>query len=162
MQRWSEEDKRLLCELFPTQTSTQLAPVLGRSAHSIRQMAAALGIEKTVHATKNCRPIGSERMDRGILIRKVTDHHRNKKDWRRVDELMWEAVHGPIPPGFHLMLVDGNGPRTLENLALFTKQGHLERVSVHALPPEVADLCRLKGQITKEVRRRIREETEAP
>ncbi|RCW73845.1 hypothetical protein [Pseudorhodoferax soli] len=159
---WTKEDEAQLRALYPVTSVQQISQLTGRNGPAIYKRAHELGLKKLHHPARNWRPIGSERLDRGILIRKVTDTGNPKKDWRRVDVIEWEAIHGPVPPGYTLMLKDCNGPRTVENLALFTKQEHFARTSVRNLPPEVAALYQLKGQITRAVRQRMEKEQQAP
>lgn len=159
---WTKEDEDQLRALYPVTSVEEIAALTGRNLPAIRKRAGDLKLKKLKHPARNWRPIGAERMDRGILIRKVTDTGNPKKDWKRVDVLEWEAAHGPIPPGYSLMLKDGNGPRTLDNLALFTKSEHWARSNIHAMPPELAALYQIKGQITQAINRRTRREQEAP
>ncbi|KQP13323.1 hypothetical protein ASF45_30900 [Pseudorhodoferax sp. Leaf265] len=159
---WTKEDEDQLRALYPVTSVEQISQLTGRNVPAIYKRAYELGLKKLHHPARNWRPIGSERLDRGILIRKVTDTGNPKKDWKRVDVIEWEAKNGPIPPGYSLMLKDGNGPRTQDNLALFTKSEHFERASVRAMPPEVAALYQLKGQITQAINRRTRTAQQAP
>jgi len=112
-----------------------------------------LKVDKLVHVPKFVRPIGSERMGRGHLIRKVTNTGQPKKDWKRVEVIEWEAVHGPLPPGMELMVNYASKPRTMDNLGLFTKAAHWERVAAKTPPPEVLELCQLRAKIEREVQR---------
>jgi hypothetical protein len=159
---WTKEDEDQLRALYPVASVKQISQLTGRNVPAIYRRAFDLGLKRPAHPVRNWKPIGSERMDRGILIRKVTDTGRDKKDWKRVDVIEWEAKNGPIPPGYSLMLKDGNGQRTQDNLALFTKSEHFKRASVHAMPPEVAALYQLKGQITQAINRRTQKDQQAP
>lgn len=152
--KWTEQELHLIRQLYQTHTAEQLMLHLpGRTARAIRQKAAEMKVGKLVHAPKFVRPIGSERMDRGHLIRKVTNTGQPKKDWKRVEVIEWEAVHGPIPQGMELMVKDASKPRTMDNLGLFSKADHWARVTVQRLPPEIVKLAQLKGQITQAIRR---------
>jgi hypothetical protein len=159
---WTNEEDAQLGAMYATTEVKQIAALMDRSEPSIRMRAFEQGLRKHHSPACNWKPIGSERMDRGILIRKVTDTGQPKKDWKRVDVIEWEAKNGPIPPGYSLMLKDFNGPRTLDNLALFTKEEHFARASVRNLPPEVAALYQLKGQITQAINRRSQKAPKAP
>ncbi|WP_313082618.1 hypothetical protein [Pulveribacter sp.] len=150
--KWTEQELQLIRQLYPTHTAQQLMPHLpGRTLKGIRQKAAEMEVGKLVHAPKFVRPIGSERMDRGHLIRKVTNTGQPKKDWKRVEVIEWEAVHGPIPPGMELMVKDASKPRTMDNLGLFTKADHWARVAAKTPPPEVLELYQLRARIVREV-----------
>ncbi|MGI4779826.1 MAG: hypothetical protein ACRYGA_17200 [Janthinobacterium lividum] len=138
--QWTEAETAMLREHYPFMTAEALAPIMGRSARAIRQRASALELKKVVHAPKNWRPIGSERMDRGHRVRKVTDTGQPKKDWKRIEVIEWEAIHGPIPTGHMLMVIDSSKPRTTDNLQLYTARSHLDRMTVNNQPPEIAAL----------------------
>lgn len=153
MARWTDPELAVVRELYPTMTVQHIGQMLGRTAKSVQRLAQTLKLRKEVHAPRNWRPIGSERMDKGILIRKVTDTGQPKKDWKRVDVIEWEAINGPVPPGKLLILIDPAKPRTPDNLGLFTHEEHFARVTVQNLPPEVMQLCQLKGQITQAINR---------
>ena len=158
---WTEPEIELVRQLLPTVSVKVLKQQLpGRSEKAIRNLVARLGLKRQVPA--NWRPIGSERMNRGLLVRKVTDTGNPKADWKRVDMIEWEVVHGPIPAGKFLMLKDASKPRTLDNLALFSQLEHWERASVQRLPPELMQLVQLKGQITQAINRRIKAGEKAP
>lgn len=153
MPKWTEAEKAVVCQLYPTMTAKEIAPLVGRTPRAVHLLARELQVNKVVHAPRFVRPIGSERMDRGHLIRKVTNTGRPKKDWKRVEVIEWEAVHGPIPPGMELMVKDASKPRTMDNLGLFTKADHWERVAAKTPPPEVLELCQLRARIEREVKR---------
>lgn len=156
---WTEHELAALRRWYPTKTAQEMAPMLpGRSVRSIRQKASELKLAKTVHAPKFVRPIGSERMDRGHLIRKVTNTGQPKKDWKRVEVIEWEALHGPIPPGMELMVKDSTKPRTQDNLGLYTKTAHWTRVRAKNVPRELLELYQLKARIEREVERLSRQQ----
>lgn len=160
--QWTPEEIALLRERYPSMTAQQVMPMLpGRSARSIRNKAWELEIGKEIHSPKFWRPIGSERMNRGHLIRKVTDTGQPKKDWKRVEVIEWEALHGPIPQGKCLMVKNPALPRTLDNLAPFSQLEHWARVTAQNLPPEVQQLVQLKGQITQAINRRLKAQEKA-
>lgn len=103
-------------------------------------------------------PLGSERVQSdGLLYRKVANTGDKWTDWKRAEVLDWEAEHGPIPEGHVLMLKDYSLPRTKDNLALFTRKEHFQRVGVHQMPEEIQGLYRLKAQITKAVNKLAKE-----
>lgn len=106
-------------------------------------------------------PLGAERLDRdGLPIRKIANTGK-RQDWKRIDVIEWEAVNGPVPPGYMLMLKNFSLPRTLDNLALFTREEHLARVAVHTMPEELRPLMNLKAQITKAIKRLEKDATPA-
>ncbi|MCT6720039.1 hypothetical protein [Acidovorax sp. K2F] len=156
---WTEPEIELVRQLLPTVSVKSLTKLLpGRSEKAIRNLVARLGLKRQV--PMNWRPIGAERMNRGHLIRKVTDTGQPKKDWKRVEVIEWEAVNGPMPPGTHLMVKNPALPRTLDNLAPFSSREHWARVTVQSLPPELRQILQLKGQITQAINRRKKEEAQ--
>ncbi|GHC72919.1 hypothetical protein GCM10007320_09140 [Pseudorhodoferax aquiterrae] len=100
------------------------------------------------------RPVGSESYNKeGLLIRKVSDTGNRRVDWRRVDELDWEAVHGPIPAGHFLVRQSAAG----RGLVLLNRAELMKRNSVHAnYPPEIARLSQLRGALTRQINSRTR------
>lgn len=160
--KWTKQELAVIRQHFPTHTAQQLAPLLpGRTPKAIRRKASELKLAKLVHTPKFVRPIGSERMDRGHLIRKVTNTGQPKKDWKRVEVIEWEALHGPIPQGKCLMVKNPALPRTLDNLAPFSQLEHWARVTAQSLPPEIQQLVQLKGQITQAIKRRLKAQEKA-
>ncbi|MCY1215356.1 hypothetical protein D9M68_540840 [compost metagenome] len=116
----------------------------------------------------NYQPIGTERINRdGYLERKVTDDPSivPVRRWVPVHRLVWEATHGPIPPGHAVAFLPG---RRTTDAALITGDA-LELVSRAELArrnhpknksPELARLVQLKGAITRQVNRIAREAKE--
>lgn len=156
---WTNPEIELVRQLLPTVSVRVLARQLpGRSEKAIRKLVARLGLQRKV--PMNWRPIGAERMNRGQLIRKVTDTGQPKKDWKRVEVIEWEALNGPMPLGTHLMVKNPALPRTLDNLAPFSSREHWERVTVQNLPPELRQLTQLKGQISQAINRRRKQEAQ--
>lgn len=114
---------------------------------------------KPGHKPPQWRPLGSEGVNRdGIPTRKVADTGNRSVDWRRIDELEWVAVNGPIPAGHRLVVVDKTKPRTLDNLKVMTRAEVMKRNSYYEnYPPEVASLMQLKGAIQRQVNRIAKE-----
>ena len=126
-----------------------------------------MALKKSEHPARNWRPIGSERMDRGKLIRKVTDTGNPKKDWKRVDVIEWEAKNGPIPPGHCVVFKDGRvrtveAEITLDKLELISRAENMRRNSyLTRYPKEMADLIRLRGALNRKINTRERRRAEA-
>lgn len=106
------------------------------------------------------RPIGSERVTvDGYLEIKVNDGESMRERWVQAHRLVWQAAHGPIPPGHFVSFRDGDKTnRALDNLELVTPAQMLARNSVHRLPPELAALCQLKGALQRQINRRLNRE----
>ncbi|QIL71632.1 hypothetical protein G7048_15490 [Diaphorobacter sp. HDW4B] len=158
--KWTAQESSRLRELYPQHTARQIASMMSKPLTEVQRQATKLGLRK--HNKGSSKHIGSERMDRGYLIRKVTDTGQPKKDWKRVELIEWEALNGPIPAGMMLMVKNPALPRTMDNLGLFTSQQHWERVLVQNQHPELRQLCQLKGQITQAINRRTSPKRKAP
>lgn len=124
--------------------------------------------ERRGAANNNYVPIGSERITKdGYLERKVTDDPNivPARRWVGVHRLVWEAAHGPIPPGHAVAFLPG---RRTADAALITEdalelvsRGELARRNhPRARSPELASLVQLKGAITRQVNRIAREAKE--
>ncbi|WP_399696538.1 hypothetical protein [Xenophilus sp.] len=151
--RWTPEQDALVMALYPTMPETELAASLGRSPSSVRKRAMHLGVTKARESwtPRNWRPIGSERMNRGLLIRKVTDTGNPKRDWKRMDVIEWEAVHGPVPLGKTLVLRSPDLPRTPENLVPMTQREYLQHVTINQWPPDLQQVMRLRKKVLREI-----------
>lgn len=108
-------------------------------------------------AVKLWKPIGTERISKdGYLERKVNNDLPLQRRWRAVHLILWESVHGPLPPGHAVAFK--NGDKTdirLENFELITRRELMARNTVHNLPKPLKSAIHLLGQL----RRRIRERT---
>jgi hypothetical protein len=71
----------------------------------------------------NYRPVGSERMENGYVVIKVSDRkNRFHKNWRRKHDVIWEKAHGKIPRGHIVIFADGNKLNfALDNLILVSR-----------------------------------------
>lgn len=119
-------------------------------------------------AQHNYVPIGSERISKdGYLERKVTDDHPvPTRRWTAVHRIVWEAAHGPIPPGFIVVFKPGMRTKvadeiTADKLELISRAENMRRNSYHNnYPKEVAQLIQLKGALNRKINRRIRDDEE--
>jgi hypothetical protein len=105
------------------------------------------------HRPQNWLPIGSERMTKGYLERKVTDTGDTSHDFRLVHHLVWEeAGRGAVPVNHALVFRDGNRRNTdLDNLELVSRDELMRRNSCHNYGPEIAQLCQLVGAINRKI-----------
>lgn len=108
-------------------------------------------------------PIGSYRIVEGVLERKVNDlPGPNTVRWKPVSRLVWEAEHGPIPAGHSVVFRPG---RKTTDLALITPDALeclsrvelMQRNTIHQLPPEFADIARLRGVLHRTINRKTKE-----
>ncbi|WP_250502792.1 HNH endonuclease signature motif containing protein [Caballeronia sp. AZ7_KS35] len=118
-------------------------------------------------AQHNYVPIGSERLSKdGYLERKVTDDHPvPARRWVGVHCLVWEAAHGPIPPGHVVCFLPGRRTAdaeyiTLDALELVSRAELARRNHPVTRDPELAKLVQLKGAITRQINRIAREAKE--
>jgi len=116
-------------------------------------------------AQHNYKPIGTLRINaEGYLERKVTDDPSivTSRRWVPVSRLVWEAAHGPIPPGHAVVFKPGRQTTdvdaiTLDALELLTRAELMRRNSVHTVyPPEVARLAQLRGALNRQINKRSR------
>ena len=109
-------------------------------------------------------PIGTLRLSKdGYLERKVTDDHPvPARRWVAVHRLVWEAANGPIPEG-HIVAFIGNRRTnvleeiTVDRLECISRAENARRNHPRNKSPELAQIVQLKGAITRQVNRIIRE-----
>lgn len=108
----------------------------------------------------NWQPIGHERVGKGdILQRKATDTGNRQRDYRAVHALTWEAHYGPIPADHIVVFRDGNRRNfDISNLELISRAENMRRNSIHQLPPELANLCRMRGVLNRQLNKDRRHE----
>ncbi len=103
------------------------------------------------------KPIGSERVVDGYLQRKVTETGYPPRDWVPVHHIVWREAGRDIPTGHVLVFRDGNRRNfDLANLELISRTELMRRNTVHNRGPEIAELVRLRGQITRQINKRER------
>lgn len=119
----------------------------------------------------NEMPIGSYRVLRGKgpdqLQLKTSDQpgppHRR---WTPVTRLVWEAAHGPVPPGHIVVWRDKRQATTdlagitADKLECITRAEHAARNHPRSKHPVLAQLAQLRGAITRQVNRINREHQE--
>jgi hypothetical protein len=115
----------------------------------------------------NYQPIGTEKVDRkrGALLRKITDDPAivPAQRWRPVHTLVWEAAHGAAPAGHMVRFRDGMktfvaSEITLDRLELVTLRENMLRNTIHNYPQPIPQLVQLRGQLTRKINRRMRDE----
>lgn len=112
---------------------------------------------KPGHRPHTWVPVGSFRVVEGILERKYSDDPGPPNArWRAYSRLVWEAAHGPVPAGHVVAFRPGcrtTDPQaiTLDVLELATKAEIALRNSIHRMPPELADVARLRGRLTRAI-----------
>lgn len=113
---------------------------------------------------RNYLPIGSLRLNSkdGYLQQKLTDDPSivPAQRWRSVHRIVWEAAHGPVPPG-HIVVFKTKALKTsvleeitLDRLECISRKENVRRNSYWTnYPPEVARLVQLKGAINRQANR---------
>lgn len=109
-------------------------------------------------------PLGTLRVNSdGMLQRKVaTTPGSSHLRWHSVHRLVWEAEHGPVPPGHIAVFKPGRATTdvtqiTADAVELVTRAEHMRRNSVHAkYPPELARLAQLRGVLARQINRKQR------
>lgn len=115
---------------------------------------------------RNYAPIGSHRITKdGILERKMTDDRSlfPARRWTPVARLVWEAAHGPIPDKHIIVFKPGMKTAdpdliTVDRLECITRAENQRRNSAWSrYPIEMARLIQIKGTITRQVNRIVKE-----
>lgn len=123
---------------------------------------------RPAHEARNYRPIGSLRINAdGYLERKVTDDPclAPVRRWVGVHRLVWEAVHGPVPPGHVVTFKPGARTTELDRITvdvvqLTPRADLMRRNTRHNLPPEVNELIQLRGALNRKINNRTRRHEE--
>lgn len=109
-------------------------------------------------------PVGTTRLtDDGLLQRKVADSGYAPRDWQSVHRLVWEAAHGPVPRGHVVVFKPGRRSTvadliTLDAVECITRAELIARNSTHRHGPELHRLAQLRGAITRQINRKLREQ----
>ncbi|WP_280190327.1 GcrA family cell cycle regulator [Delftia sp. PS-11] len=140
---WRQEEEDYIKANYGKKSALEIATQIGRSWQSVCHRAQVLGL---ANYSKH-RPIGSERVNNGLRERKIANTGNLKLDWRRIDVLEWESIHGPVPDGM-LLIKERGKPRTVENMQLVPiSEFHLLARSLGA-PKDVRKLQALKAQFS--------------
>lgn len=106
------------------------------------------------------KPVGHQVVREGVLYQKVNNDLPMQNRYRSVHGLVWEAAHGPIPPGHKVVFRIGYHTTvaefiTVDRLELVTHAELMRRNSFHnRYPKEVGQLIQLKGQLTRKINRK--------
>lgn len=110
------------------------------------------------------RPVGSTRVSAdGYLQRKCSDTGYPPRDWVPVHRIVWEAAHGPVPARHRVTfragrIITDEASITPEALECISPAEAMRRNSLHArMPKPLARLVQLRGQITRQINRKLRE-----
>lgn len=117
-------------------------------------------------AVHNYKPIGTLRINNGMLEQKVTDDPSlyPARRWRPVARIVWEQAHGQIPEGHAVVFKPGcatTDPEriTPEVLELLSRRDLMLRNSRHTrYPPEVNRLIQLGGALKRKINNRTKDQ----
>lgn len=120
---------------------------------------------RAAHEARNYLPIGSLKIaDGGYLVRKVTDDPTlvPARRWVAVHRLLWIEANGPIPDGHVITFKPGTRTTVLEeivleNLECISLADNCRRNSFHNHGPEIAKVVQLRGAITRQINKRLKE-----
>lgn len=110
----------------------------------------------------NWKPIGHEMEISGYLYRKIKEGGTQHQNYRPIHHLTWVESRGPIPDGHIVAFKDGNARNCdINNLELITRAENMRRNSHHThLPPELCQIVQLRGQLTRKINNRRRQNAE--
>lgn len=96
----------------------------------------------------NTKKPGDERVDvEGYTYVKIAD-----RDWRLKQRLIWEQVHGPIPPDSNVIFKDKNITNfDINNLELITKADNMLRNTIHQYPEPIKEIIKLNNKLKKQI-----------
>lgn len=117
-------------------------------------------------AQHNHQPIGTLRINNGVLEQKVTDDPAlyPARRWRPVSRIVWERANGQIPEGHAVVFKAGcatTDPEriTPEILELLSRQELMRRNSRHTrYPPEVNRAIQLLGAVKRKINNRTKDQ----
>jgi hypothetical protein len=104
---------------------------------------------------------GAQHLERKTSTTKGANHMR----WTPVARLVWQAAHGPVPPGHIVVFKPGQKTLVLQDITLdriecISRKENARRNHPSSSNPELARLIQLKGAITRQVNR-INQESRA-
>lgn len=108
-------------------------------------------------------PVGSYRVNAdGYLDRKVSDTGYPPRDWQGVHRLVWIAAHGEIPSSHVVAFKAGKRSAlaaeiTLDALELVSRAELARRNHPRKYGPEIAKAVQLRGAITRQINKRLKE-----
>lgn len=110
----------------------------------------------------NRRRLGSHRIDSkdGYILIKVaeTDPHTGVPTRYKCKHVhVWEQHNGPVPEGHVVVFRNGIKQDTyIENLECISRAENMKRNTIHNLPKELADVCRLRGVLNRHINKGVK------
>ena len=122
---------------------------------------------RPAHEAHNYVPIGTTKVSTdGYLVKKVTDDPSlaPARRWEGVHRLVWIEANGPIPAGHVVAFKPGMRTTEIElikadRLELRTKAEMALAYGIHSYPEEIASVMRLRGNLTRSINKRAKEES---
>lgn len=114
----------------------------------------------------NYMPPGSHRINAdGYLDRKLRDDGPPQDRWKPVHRLLWIEANGPVPAGHVIAFKPGMRTAVLEEISLervecISLADNCRRNSFHNYGPEMSKVVQLRGAITRQINRRLKEQSE--
>ncbi|MFS2015046.1 hypothetical protein ACEN88_00525 [Massilia sp. CT11-108] len=169
---WTDDEVEILRQSYADKDNHELAKVFGVTPGRIKSKGQSLGLRKSEagikamfarrrfngQASPSAKPVGSYRIDSGIVHVKVSDEPGpDSNRWRGVHEVLWIAERGPIPEGHRLLFKPGMRTAVLEEITI----DKLECVTIAdairdrccSLAPEIRGIVQLRGVLTKTIKR---------
>lgn len=115
----------------------------------------------------NWVPVGSYRTNPdGFLEVKFSEEPGPyTKRWIPIHRKVWIEVNGPVPDGHKIAFKPGMKTTVLEEITLdrlecITHAELMARNTIHNLPPELVDVTRLRGVLTRAINKRAKDSHE--
>lgn len=115
---------------------------------------------KPGHRPANWYPVGHERISAdGYRERKISDTGITRHDYVPLHLLLWREHHGDIPARHAVVFKNKDrADIRIDNLECISRRELMARNTVHNYPPELRQVIRLKGAISKRIGTRERKE----
>lgn len=111
----------------------------------------------------NTMSIGSYRINKdGHLQQKISEARgSNSMRWRSVHELVWSEVNGLVPERHICVFKSGMKTNILEEITIdrvecISLDENMRRNTIHNYPPEIVEVTRLRGVLTRHINKRAR------
>lgn len=179
--KWSEEHIALVKARYSTETTEEVARLVGRTPGTVVAFARRLGLAKSpefmakirtfkpgVGRASSFQPgnrdralaVGSlKQAPGGTWMVKVQDAGtRYGERWRALHETVWTAAHGPVPPGHIVVFKRGmqvaHCEVTLDMVELVSRAEHMQRNSRHRLPTDLVRTIIARTILVKRIQQR--------
>jgi hypothetical protein len=150
--RWTDEQIKVLRELYPLGAIDEICMRLGRSRQAVKHAAITHGLSGKYHWRGTKLPVDTEVHRRGknsyVMVKVLRDD--GKQVWMRKHHLVWKEATGSLPPeGMRIGFRDGDRANcAFENLEL-RHQVETARYMTRfrSYPPELQEAIRLLSKV---------------